>query len=141
MVQGNIKQREERMIYHTAAYMTIAGLSVVNKTCRKLLQSLINMETGATPGLRLGTETHTRSQSLMIISKLTSRFTALFQRNYFVKIAKYISLFFFFNFFAFEFFFSGDNNGWSLQLDKYFANYYKLASTNSFEAETSECCK
>ncbi|XP_021014274.2 relaxin receptor 1 isoform X1 [Mus caroli] len=33
----------------------------------------------------------------------------------------------------------GDNNGWSLQLDKYFANYYKLASTNSFEAETSEC--
>ncbi|XP_036046484.1 relaxin receptor 1 isoform X1 [Onychomys torridus] len=33
----------------------------------------------------------------------------------------------------------GDNNGWSLQLDKYFANYYKLTSMKPFEAETSEC--
>nr|XP_012639050.1 relaxin receptor 1 isoform X2 [Microcebus murinus] len=31
----------------------------------------------------------------------------------------------------------GDNNGWSLQLDKYFASYYKM--TSPFEAETSEC--
>ncbi|KAL6078881.1 hypothetical protein STEG23_028118, partial [Scotinomys teguina] len=33
----------------------------------------------------------------------------------------------------------GDNNGWSLQLDKYFANYYKLTSMRRFEAVTSEC--
>ncbi|XP_020956955.1 relaxin receptor 1 isoform X11 [Sus scrofa] len=33
----------------------------------------------------------------------------------------------------------GDNNGWSMQLDKYFANYYKMTSLHHFEAETSEC--
>ncbi|XP_053439482.1 relaxin receptor 1 isoform X3 [Nycticebus coucang] len=32
-----------------------------------------------------------------------------------------------------------DNNGWSLQLDKYFASYYKMMSPNSFEAEPSKC--
>uniref|UniRef100_H0WKK0 Relaxin receptor 1 n=1 Tax=Otolemur garnettii TaxID=30611 RepID=H0WKK0_OTOGA len=32
-----------------------------------------------------------------------------------------------------------DNNGWSLQLDKYFASYYKMTSPNPFGAETSEC--
>ncbi|XP_073897844.1 relaxin receptor 1 isoform X5 [Castor canadensis] len=33
----------------------------------------------------------------------------------------------------------GDNNGWSLQLDKYFANYYKMSSPYPFKAETTEC--
>ncbi|XP_069868400.1 relaxin receptor 1 isoform X5 [Dipodomys merriami] len=33
----------------------------------------------------------------------------------------------------------GDNNGWSLQLDKYFANYYRMTSPYPFKAETSEC--
>ncbi|XP_008852540.1 relaxin receptor 1 isoform X3 [Nannospalax galili] len=33
----------------------------------------------------------------------------------------------------------GDNNGWSLQFDKYFANYYKLTPVNPFKADTSEC--
>ncbi|XP_058133527.1 relaxin receptor 1 isoform X2 [Dasypus novemcinctus] len=33
----------------------------------------------------------------------------------------------------------GDNNGWSLQLDKYFANYYRMTSPYPFEAETPEC--
>ncbi|XP_066892988.1 relaxin receptor 1 isoform X3 [Kogia breviceps] len=33
----------------------------------------------------------------------------------------------------------GDNNGWSMQLDKYFANYYKMTSWYPFVAETSEC--
>uniref|UniRef100_A0A8C5P3W3 G-protein coupled receptor 106 n=1 Tax=Jaculus jaculus TaxID=51337 RepID=A0A8C5P3W3_JACJA len=33
----------------------------------------------------------------------------------------------------------GDNNGWSLQLDKYLASYYKLASSYPVKAETSEC--
>nr|XP_015102877.1 relaxin receptor 1 isoform X1 [Vicugna pacos] len=35
----------------------------------------------------------------------------------------------------------GDNNGWSAQLDKYFANYYKIITTSPypFEARTSEC--
>ncbi|XP_029091041.1 relaxin receptor 1 isoform X3 [Monodon monoceros] len=32
-----------------------------------------------------------------------------------------------------------DNNGWSMQLDKYFANYYKMTSWYPFVAETSEC--
>ncbi|KAJ8781813.1 hypothetical protein J1605_010797 [Eschrichtius robustus] len=34
----------------------------------------------------------------------------------------------------------GDNNGWSTQLDKYFANYYKMTSWYPFVTETSECC-
>ncbi|PNI63360.1 RXFP1 isoform 8 [Pan troglodytes] len=33
----------------------------------------------------------------------------------------------------------GDNNGWSLQFDKYFASYYKMTSQYPFEAETPEC--
>uniref|UniRef100_A0A8C0CII8 Relaxin family peptide receptor 1 n=2 Tax=Balaenoptera musculus TaxID=9771 RepID=A0A8C0CII8_BALMU len=33
----------------------------------------------------------------------------------------------------------GDNNGWSTQLDKYFANYYKMTSWYPFVTETSEC--
>ncbi|EHB05932.1 Relaxin receptor 1 [Heterocephalus glaber] len=33
----------------------------------------------------------------------------------------------------------GDNNGWSLQLDKYFASYYQMASPYPFDAERSEC--
>uniref|UniRef100_A0A5F8HA51 Relaxin family peptide receptor 1 n=1 Tax=Monodelphis domestica TaxID=13616 RepID=A0A5F8HA51_MONDO len=33
----------------------------------------------------------------------------------------------------------GDNNGWSQQLDKYFANNYKMISLYPFETETSEC--
>uniref|UniRef100_A0A8C9DY89 Relaxin family peptide receptor 1 n=2 Tax=Phocoena sinus TaxID=42100 RepID=A0A8C9DY89_PHOSS len=33
----------------------------------------------------------------------------------------------------------GDNNGWSMQLDKYFASYYKMTSWYPFVAETSEC--
>ncbi|KAM6147908.1 relaxin receptor 1 isoform 3-T3 [Erethizon dorsatum] len=33
----------------------------------------------------------------------------------------------------------GDNNGWSLQLDKYFASYYQMTSPYPFDAETSEC--
>uniref|UniRef100_A0A6I8P2Y1 Relaxin family peptide receptor 1 n=1 Tax=Ornithorhynchus anatinus TaxID=9258 RepID=A0A6I8P2Y1_ORNAN len=32
-----------------------------------------------------------------------------------------------------------DNNGWSQQFDKYFANYYKMISPYSFETQTSEC--
>ncbi|XP_016830027.1 relaxin receptor 1 isoform X3 [Cricetulus griseus] len=33
----------------------------------------------------------------------------------------------------------GDNNGWSLQFDKYFATYYKLTSTSPWVAKSSEC--
>ncbi|ELK08309.1 Relaxin receptor 1 [Pteropus alecto] len=33
----------------------------------------------------------------------------------------------------------GDNNGWSLQLDKYFANHFKMISPDYFDAEISEC--
>ncbi|KAM9678607.1 relaxin receptor 1 isoform 3-T3 [Trichechus inunguis] len=33
----------------------------------------------------------------------------------------------------------GDNNGWPIQLDKYFANYFKRTSLNPLETETSEC--
>ncbi|XP_009206033.1 relaxin receptor 1 isoform X2 [Papio anubis] len=33
----------------------------------------------------------------------------------------------------------GDNNGWSLQFDKYFASYSKMTSPYPFEAETPEC--
>ncbi|XP_076995670.1 relaxin receptor 1 [Tamandua tetradactyla] len=33
----------------------------------------------------------------------------------------------------------GDNHGWSLQLEKYFANFYKMTSLYHFEAETLEC--
>uniref|UniRef100_A0A2K5BV07 Relaxin family peptide receptor 1 n=1 Tax=Aotus nancymaae TaxID=37293 RepID=A0A2K5BV07_AOTNA len=33
----------------------------------------------------------------------------------------------------------GDNNGWSLQFDKYFANYFKMTSPYPFEAEKPEC--
>uniref|UniRef100_A0A4X2L5Q9 Relaxin family peptide receptor 1 n=1 Tax=Vombatus ursinus TaxID=29139 RepID=A0A4X2L5Q9_VOMUR len=33
----------------------------------------------------------------------------------------------------------GDNNGWSQQLDKYFANKYKMISPYPFETEPSEC--
>ncbi|KAM9237999.1 relaxin receptor 1 isoform 4-T4 [Dugong dugon] len=33
----------------------------------------------------------------------------------------------------------GDNTGWPIQLDKYFANYFKRTSLNSLETETSEC--
>uniref|UniRef100_A0A5F4W0E0 Relaxin family peptide receptor 1 n=1 Tax=Callithrix jacchus TaxID=9483 RepID=A0A5F4W0E0_CALJA len=33
----------------------------------------------------------------------------------------------------------GDNNGWSLQFDKYFANYFKMTSPHPFEAEKPEC--
>ncbi|KAM8935059.1 relaxin receptor 1 isoform 3-T3 [Lycaon pictus] len=33
----------------------------------------------------------------------------------------------------------GDNNGWPLQFDKYFANYYRMTSSYPFEAQTSEC--
>ncbi|XP_051821997.1 relaxin receptor 1 isoform X5 [Antechinus flavipes] len=33
----------------------------------------------------------------------------------------------------------GDNNGWSLQFDKYIANNYKMISLYPFETEPSEC--
>ncbi|XP_060234444.1 relaxin receptor 1 isoform X2 [Meriones unguiculatus] len=33
----------------------------------------------------------------------------------------------------------GDNNGWSVQLDRFFANYYKVTWANPSEAETPEC--
>ncbi|XP_074847982.1 relaxin receptor 1 [Carettochelys insculpta] len=33
----------------------------------------------------------------------------------------------------------GDNNGWSQQFDKYFANYKEITSPQAFEAKTSEC--
>ncbi|XP_040608552.1 relaxin receptor 1 isoform X1 [Mesocricetus auratus] len=33
----------------------------------------------------------------------------------------------------------GDNNGWSLQFDKYFAAYHKLSSTNPLAVKSSEC--
>ncbi|XP_068953389.1 relaxin receptor 1 isoform X1 [Petaurus breviceps papuanus] len=33
----------------------------------------------------------------------------------------------------------GDNNGWSQQFDKYFANNYKMISPYPFETESSEC--
>ncbi|XP_060234445.1 relaxin receptor 1 isoform X3 [Meriones unguiculatus] len=32
-----------------------------------------------------------------------------------------------------------DNNGWSVQLDRFFANYYKVTWANPSEAETPEC--
>uniref|UniRef100_A0A2K6T7J5 G-protein coupled receptor 106 n=1 Tax=Saimiri boliviensis boliviensis TaxID=39432 RepID=A0A2K6T7J5_SAIBB len=34
----------------------------------------------------------------------------------------------------------GDNNGWSLQFDKYFASYIKMTSPYPFQAEKSGCC-
>ncbi|KAG3276011.1 relaxin/insulin like family peptide receptor 1, transcript variant X3 [Ictidomys tridecemlineatus] len=33
----------------------------------------------------------------------------------------------------------GDNNGWSLQFDKYFGNHNEMTSSYSFETKTSEC--
>ncbi|XP_040327471.1 relaxin receptor 1 isoform X1 [Herpailurus yagouaroundi] len=33
----------------------------------------------------------------------------------------------------------GDNNGWPIQFDKYFASYYKMTSLYHFETRTSEC--
>ncbi|KAG8523404.1 Relaxin receptor 1, partial [Galemys pyrenaicus] len=33
----------------------------------------------------------------------------------------------------------GDNSGWSLQFDRYFASYYKMTSLYPFQPETSEC--
>ncbi|KAK2493163.1 hypothetical protein MC885_017774, partial [Smutsia gigantea] len=33
----------------------------------------------------------------------------------------------------------GDNNGWSLQFDKYFTNHYKVTSAYPIEAKTSAC--
>uniref|UniRef100_A0A8C7B7C7 Relaxin family peptide receptor 1 n=1 Tax=Neovison vison TaxID=452646 RepID=A0A8C7B7C7_NEOVI len=33
----------------------------------------------------------------------------------------------------------GDNNGWSLQFDKYFVSYYRMTSPYPFETQTSEC--
>ncbi|GAB5570414.1 relaxin receptor 1 isoform X4 [Prionailurus iriomotensis] len=35
----------------------------------------------------------------------------------------------------------GDNNGWPIQFDKYFASYYKMTSLYHFETQTSECPK
>ncbi|XP_055000885.1 relaxin receptor 1 isoform X3 [Sorex araneus] len=33
----------------------------------------------------------------------------------------------------------GDNNGWSVEFDRYFTTYYKITSQYPFETQTSEC--
>lgn len=107
-------------------------------TRRKLRQCLMSVESWATPDLPKGTEIHPCRKPLVVITKPPWRFSGLFRGIVFAEIAKSICPVFLLNSLAlgFFFFFSGDNNGWSLQFDKYFSDIYKLTPR-----PPSECCK